>query len=85
MWFIFHLDLLYTPLQRSRCQSGTSLILPPGDFPGKGGGVPLRNDMHDKYLIKTPKQYFILLIIERRTRWRGFRFDMVNSVGIWTY
>ena len=46
---------------------GLSLILPSGDFPGEGGVVPFRDDIHDKYLITIPKQYVILLRIERGT------------------
>ena len=46
-----------------------SLILPSGDFPGESGVVPFRDDIHDKYLIKIPKQCVILLRIECRRRW----------------
>ena len=48
---------------------GFSLILPSGDFPGEDGVVPFRDDIRDKYLIKIPKQYVILLTLERRTHW----------------
>ena len=69
MSFIFHIDLSLGILTVSDVNQGPSLILPSGNFPGEGGIVPFRADMHGKYLIKIPKQYVILPSIEWRTRW----------------
>ena len=42
-----------------------SLSLPSYDFPGEGGVVPFRDDIHDKYFINIPKQYVILLWMDK--------------------
>ena len=56
------------------------LISPSGDFPGKGGVVPFRYDIHDKYLIKIPQQYVNILRIER-----NLRYVLVKLKQILTY
>ena len=55
--------------------------MPLGAFPGEGDFVSFRDAIHHKYLIKIPRQYVILLRIERTARWYRFRFDTVNSFG----
>ena len=56
-------------------------LLPSGNFPGEGDAISFRDAIDHKYFIKMPKQYVILLRIERRARWWRFHFDTVNNFG----
>ena len=69
MWFIF----TWTPFKGLftvfDVNQGLSPSLSSGDFPGEGGVVSFQDALHHNYLIKVPKQYFILLRIEWSARW----------------
>ena len=69
MRFIFNKDPFLGLFAVSGVNQDLTPSLPkPGDFSSEGDVVSFRDTIHHKYLIKMPKQYVMLIRIERRTR-----------------